>query len=116
MLNMLTAGRDARSAGDDTVSRISSIVRTRDLARLEGEWASHLREGGLEPQALKVLQHYQARLVQVEAQAMFAIAHIGTEREDEDGRWWASTAGEGIALFVEAMAPLIQYLPAPKRQ
>ncbi|CAN5553551.1 hypothetical protein BH20CHL6_BH20CHL6_07420 [soil metagenome] len=47
---------------------------------------------------------------------MLAIAYVSTDREDDDGAWWAATAGQGLMQFVVDLAKLVRYLPSPKQR
>jgi hypothetical protein len=108
----IAEGMMQTDSGPPASRLIAQLLLARDVARSEQNWIqSVLRDETPGQSVLDALQHYHARLAQIEAQTMLAVAYVDTDREEPDGLWWASTAGRTIPQFMADMARMIDRFP-----
>lgn len=104
----------AQATGAKPLHLLAVAIELRDLSRDEERWIDEvLASHQLSPAQIDVLLFYKAHLVQIETTTEMAIAFVSSDKEDEDGVWWARRAGELIGETI-ALAPTFIELPSER--
>jgi len=104
----------AQAAGAKPLRILATAIELRDLSREEERWIDDVvASNALSPTQIDVLLFYKAHLVQIETTTEMAIAFVSSDKENEDGVWWARRSGELIGETI-ALAPTLVGLPSKR--